>query len=102
MAVVLAIGATIAVILLVLNLWSSEKKIKHEIQPLFAVGDPQFLRAIGSLLGPAIVSGNRVTILSNRDEDRFRAFPQGFTLEMGEAPRGGRRDLRIPAHHVPL
>jgi cardiolipin synthase A/B len=68
MAVVLAIGATIALILIVLNLSSGEKKIKHQIEPLYAVQDPQFLRSMGSLLGPAVVGGNRVTTLLNGDQ----------------------------------
>ena len=68
MAVVLAIGATIALILIVLNLSSGEKKIKHQIEPLYAVEDPQFLRSMGSLLGPAVVGGNRVTTLLNGDQ----------------------------------
>ncbi|HMA18177.1 MAG TPA: cardiolipin synthase [Thermoanaerobaculia bacterium] len=68
MAVVLAIGATLALILIVLNLSSGEKKIKHQIEPLYAIGDPQFLRAMGSLLGPPIVGGNRVATLINGDQ----------------------------------
>jgi cardiolipin synthase A/B len=68
MVIVLAVGVTVAVILLILNLGSGEKKIKHEIAPLYAVEDPQFLRSMGSLLGPAIVGGNKVTTLLNGDE----------------------------------
>ena len=68
MMIVLAVGVTFAVILLVLNLGSGEKKIKHEIAPLYAVEDPQFLRSMGSLLGPAILGGNRITTLLNGDE----------------------------------
>ena len=54
MAVVFAIVATIAVILLVLTLSSGEKKIKHEIQTLYAVEDPQFLRSMGSPAGSSL------------------------------------------------
>ncbi|HEU5249073.1 MAG TPA: cardiolipin synthase [Thermoanaerobaculia bacterium] len=68
MAVVLAIGATLVLILIVLNLSSGEKKIKHQIEPLYAVGDPQFLRSMGTLLGPPVVGGNRVTTLLNGDQ----------------------------------
>ena len=34
----------------------------------FAVEDPQFLRSMGQLLGPAIVPGNRVTAFQNGDQ----------------------------------
>ena len=68
MMIVLAVGVTFAVILLVLNLGSGEKKIKHEIAPLYAIEDPQFLRSMGSLLGPAILGGNKISTLLNGDE----------------------------------
>ncbi len=69
--IIWAVVATLAVVFLVLNLLPSEKKIKKHIQPLYAVSDPQFLRSMGSLLGPAIVDGNRVVTLLNGD----RIFP---------------------------
>ena len=68
MAVILAIGVTLAVVFLLLNLSSGEKKIRHEIQQLYAVDDPQFLRSMGSLLGPAILGGNRIGTLLNGDQ----------------------------------
>ncbi len=68
MMIVLAVALAIAVVLLVLNASPGEKKIKHEIPSLYGVEDPQFLRSMGSLLGPAILDGNRVTTLLNGDE----------------------------------
>jgi cardiolipin synthase A/B len=68
MMIALAVGLTVAVILLALNFTSGEKKIKHEIPSLYGVADSQFLRAMGSLLGPAIVDGNRIVTLLNGDE----------------------------------
>jgi len=68
MMIALAVGLTVAVILLALNFTPGEKKIKHEIPSLYGVADPQFLRAMGSLLGPAIVNGNRIVTLLNGDE----------------------------------
>ena len=47
---------------------SGEKQIRYELTHRFAVEDPQFLRSMGQLLGPAIVPGNRVTALQNGDE----------------------------------
>ena len=68
MAVVLAVLGTLFVVFLVLNLSSGEKKIEHSIEPLYAVADPQFSRSMGTLLGPALLEGNRVTGFRNGDE----------------------------------
>jgi cardiolipin synthase len=68
MAIVLAVIATVIVTILVLNFSTGEKKIEKRITPLYAVGDPQFTRSMGSLLGPAILDGNRITALQNGDE----------------------------------
>ena len=78
-------------ILLVANLSSSEKKIEHQIEHLYAVGDPQFVRSMGTLLGPAIVAGNRVTALCNGDE----IFPA-----MLEAIRARRADDHLRDLHL--
>ena len=45
-----------------------EKQIRYELTHRFAVEDPQFLRSMGQLLGPAIVPGNHVTALQNGDQ----------------------------------
>jgi cardiolipin synthase len=68
MWILLAVVATAVVVLLVANLTSSEKKIEHEIHPLYAAGDAQFVRSMGVLLGPSILPGNRVTALQNGRE----------------------------------
>jgi cardiolipin synthase len=54
--------------LLFLNLRAGEKQIRYELSHRFPVTDPQFLRSMGKLLGPAIDGGNRVTALQNGDE----------------------------------
>jgi len=46
----------------------NEKEIRYEMKHKFAVADPEFLRCMGELLGPGILSGNRVTALQNGDE----------------------------------
>ncbi|HEY6065956.1 MAG TPA: phospholipase D-like domain-containing protein [Thermoanaerobaculia bacterium] len=89
MVIVLAVGAAIALVLLVLNLSSGEKKIKQEIEPLYGVDDPQFLRSMGSLLGPAILKGNRVTTLLNGDQ----IFPA-----MLEAIRGAKKTITFETY----
>jgi len=47
---------------------SSEKRVEHPIPRLYGAEDPQFSRAMGELLGPAILPGNRVEVLLNGDE----------------------------------
>ncbi|MEO8740552.1 MAG: cardiolipin synthase [Casimicrobiaceae bacterium] len=59
---------TIAATLIVMNLMSGEKKIERAIPRLYSVHDLQFRRVMGMLLGPAIVSGNKVEVLLNGDE----------------------------------
>ena len=55
-----------------------------EIERTYPVDSPQFQRAVGHLLGPQIVDGNRVETLLNGDE----IFPS-----MLEAIRGARRSI---------
>lgn len=62
---------TLIIILLIANLSSGEKKIEHKIERLYASDDPQFLRSMGLLLGPPVISGNRFEMLLNGD----RIFP---------------------------
>jgi cardiolipin synthase A/B len=68
MTLILTVIVTVAVTVLVMNLVTGEKKIDERIQPLYAVSDPQFLRSMGTLLGPSIVAGNQVDALQNGDE----------------------------------
>jgi cardiolipin synthase len=89
MIVVLAVGATLALVLLVLNLSSGEKKIRHQIAPLYGVEDAQFLRSMGSLLGPPVVGGNRVETLLNGD----RIFPA-----MLDAIRSARKTITFETY----
>lgn len=59
---------TIAGTVVALNFVSGEKKIEQVIEQRYAIDDPQFLRSMGVLLGPAIIPGNRVQSLVNGDE----------------------------------
>jgi cardiolipin synthase A/B len=66
-----------------------EKQIRYELTHRFAVEDPQFVRSMGQLLGPAIVPGNRVTSLQNGD----RIFPS-----MLEAIRGAQESITFETY----
>ena len=66
--VLLAVAGGALLVLLIANLSTSEKKIEQEIEHLYSVRDPQFARSLGTLLGPAILPGNRVTPLLNGNQ----------------------------------
>ena len=59
-----AFGAA-AGIFLARNFFFSERKIKQDIKPGFAAGDPEFARTVSHLFGPPLVDGNSVTPLCN-------------------------------------
>ena len=55
-ALVLAIGA---------NLKTTERRLLYRPRRLYTSGDADFRRALGILLGPPLVPGNRITTLVN-------------------------------------
>jgi cardiolipin synthase A/B len=72
---------------LALNFMPSEKKIETQLVRSYETNDPQFRRSLGVLLGPAILDGNKVTLLRNGDEifpsmlDAIRHAQQTITFE---------------------
>jgi cardiolipin synthase len=73
--IALAILVTLSVASLALwvgaNLATTEKRLLYRPSRLYASGDADFRRALGILLGPPLLGGNRVTTLINGD----RIFP---------------------------
>jgi cardiolipin synthase len=67
-AVVLAILAMVAVLVAVNLFGQNEKKVRESLAHAYDTSDPQFARAMGVLLGPSLVGGNRATTLLNGDE----------------------------------
>ena len=55
-------------VLLVVNFTGGEKKIEQRIPRLYGSDDPLFRRAMGVLLGPGILPGNRFEVLLNGDQ----------------------------------
>ena len=84
---VTGVAATLA--LLIVNLSPPERKIERRIRPLYTVGDPQFLRSMGTLLGPPIVDANHVEALQNGDQ----IFPA-----MLEAIRGAEHTIAFETY----
>src|SRR6202046_3449852 len=63
-----AIAITLAMVVVVINFHTPEKRIEHQIKHLYSERDAQFEQEMGTLLGPAILSGNEITALQNGDE----------------------------------
>jgi hypothetical protein len=69
MAIIIATFLVTALgVLLIANLSLGNKPVDRRIETLYTVADPQFLRSMGSLLGPAIIEGNRTQALVNGNE----------------------------------
>jgi cardiolipin synthase len=66
-----AIVLMLFAVIVALNFTTGEKKIEQSVERLYAAADPAFARAMGVLLGPAILPGNRFEALLNGD----RIFP---------------------------
>ncbi|MCC2633135.1 MAG: cls [Ramlibacter sp.] len=82
----IALGVILALLaaLIYVNLGTGERRVTEEIPHLYPVDHPLFFRAMGMLLGPGIVQGNRVDALHNGDA----IFPA-----MLEAIRGARQTV---------
>ncbi|MEO7796006.1 MAG: phospholipase D-like domain-containing protein [Thermoanaerobaculia bacterium] len=65
--VLIVLGTALAVVL-GLNFGRPEKHVEARLEHRYRTSDPQFHRAMGALLGPAILPGNRVEYLENGDE----------------------------------
>ncbi len=79
--------ASAVAVLLVANLSLGDKRVDERVVSLYEVGTPQFVRTMGSILGPAILPGNRVQALVNGDEifpamlEAIRDARSSITLE---------------------
>jgi len=66
--VVIAIALTLLAVIVAANFQTPEKTLKHSMAHLHGIESLQFKREMGTLLGPAILSGNKVNALQNGDE----------------------------------
>jgi cardiolipin synthase len=66
--IALTVLVTFVLVVLGLNFVTGEKHIDASPKRLYSLEDPQFKRALGSLLGPPILGGNVVATLRNGDE----------------------------------
>ena len=63
-----SVGATVIIVLAFLNLMPQERQITRDIPNASAVDSAQFRTETSSLLGAAVIDGNRVRDLQNGDE----------------------------------
>ena len=68
MTIAITLILTLASVLFALNFISGEKNVERKLTRLYQTQDPQFHRALGSLLGPGILGGNRAQELLNGDQ----------------------------------
>lgn len=79
--------ATAFLTVLALNFTAGEKKVEQKIPRLYSASDPQFMRAMGNLLGPGIMGGNKVQELINGDQifpsmlDAIKSAKRTITFE---------------------
>ncbi len=87
LAVIATFLLTLIGVLIAVNFSGGEKDITREIPRLYSTPDPQFRRAIGSLLGPALIGGNRAQEFLNGDQifpamlGAIRGARQSITFE---------------------
>jgi len=84
-----SIIATLLATLIVVNLIPAQKRIEHRIERRYETGSPDYYRALGVLLGPPVVAGNRIDAYQNGDE----IFPA-----MLEAIRGARKTVDFESY----
>jgi cardiolipin synthase len=84
LAALIGLAVVVLITILLLNLSEPEKRIQKPLRHLYGVGDPQFMRELGTLLGPPVLDGQAVRHLENGDE----IFPA-----MLEAIRGARQSI---------
>ena len=63
--IVMTLLVTALVVTLAINLATAEKRLLYRPRRLYTTQDADFRRALGVLLGPPLVAGNRVTTLIN-------------------------------------
>lgn len=65
---IIGVCAGIFATIVAANFVRSEKKIQHPVESPYGVSDPQFVRTLGTMLGPPLLPGNTVTELLNGDQ----------------------------------
>ena len=89
LTIVITVAVTALLVVIGLNFVPSEKQLDRHVEHTYSLESPQYLREMGTLLGPAILPGNRVRNLENGDE----IFPA-----MLAAIRGAKRSITFETY----
>ncbi len=68
MTIFITVVITLAVVMVLMNFITAEKKIQRKLDQHYEIASPQFSRSVSALLGPPFVPGNDVKVLTNGDE----------------------------------
>ena len=96
--------ATGVAFVLAMNFVIPEKRLERQIEHRYSAADPQFKREMGVLMGPAVLSGNRVVALQNGDEifpamlEAIKSAKKTITFEIYIYWKGEIGTLQEPAH----
>ncbi|MDX2111404.1 MAG: phospholipase D-like domain-containing protein [Verrucomicrobiota bacterium] len=86
-AISVTLVLTCFITIVFINLMAGNKQVRYELSHRFSIEDPQFLRSMEHMVGPGILSGNRVTAYQNGDEifpamlDAIRSAKETITFE---------------------
>ena len=84
-----AVALTLLAVLVAVNLVAGEEKVEQKIERLYGTRDAQFMRVMGTLLGPPVAPGNRYRALHNGEQ----IFPA-----MLEAIHGAERSISFETY----
>ncbi len=68
MPILITVVITLAVVVVLMNFITAEKKIQRKLDHHYTVDSPQFARSVSDLLGPPFRPGNDVKVLTNGQE----------------------------------
>ncbi|MEJ7687299.1 MAG: phospholipase D-like domain-containing protein [Variovorax sp.] len=87
LVILATVCATLVLTLLTRNLTMGNKQVDSSFERRYAATDPQFPRAMGAVLSPALIAGNRVEELLNGEQifpamlGSIKSAQQSITLE---------------------
>jgi len=87
--IAITVMVTVLAVVLAMNFATPEKQLERKVEHHFAISNPQFRREMSVLMGPSIMSGNRIEALQNGAE----IFPA-----MLEAIRGARTSITFETY----
>jgi len=83
-----SVVVTLLATLVVVNLIPAQRRIERRIERHYETGSPDYFRALGVLLGPAVLAGNKIEASPRRAPDhRHRCRAPRLARDVGPAAR---------------